>query len=983
MPTSGYAPQQVKQFFGLNTLMDPTNLPFGVSPDCQDVEFLPGLVRSRPGTTAAFSQLGGGTVTVNYLKTYINTQLNLRLLALTPGIASLSSAGGVLYKENPQGTLNIVSQSISANYCNSCSSFTREYLAFGDGQFGTDLPYHFNDTNLDRVSQEGPAVAPGASDESLSWAIAAGTSGAIPQSFSIPANGLSQSGYVVTVVLLPSNTGIAFSKVGDPIQITGAGVAGYNGTWTISAILNGTAIQFVASTQGLAVSGGGLCNFGLVQYVPASGSVPSSYSDGQIIDVTGVGVAGYNSNGQIIRGNIFGGTPGTNGLYPSGSPSIYVFVGSAVFGLAASGGGTVTNAGNVVAGVHKVSVVFETRSGYLTRPAPPTSYTSAGGKRVVVSNIPVGPPNVVARIVIFTASGGDNFFYTTGQGGILSTSMVIADNSTTTATFDFSDATLLAGTNADSLFDLVVLGECSGVLSYFSRLFWWGERNRLQNILNMDFDGGFTNPGSTPNFPFGWVQDTTSSAGGASANASGYPVVFGDAYAIVGNGATVTRGKIAQTLYRDYLGNPVLSPNTAYSIRARIAKNSTLAAGTLHINAHSATGGFTTTGISVTPSQLATWYQEFTATLLTAQTTIPSDLVLQIYADSTPTNNGAFLIDCLEIYPSSSPDVDPSVVRSSGSEDPESFDGVAGFLQVAQGDGTRVTSGFVLRNILYFSKERSLYATADDGQNEPSAWTIQQISAKVGTPSVRGVGLGDEWAVIASQEGLYFFDGGTLGEENKLSKEIQPTWDSINWTYGHLINVTVDTKRKRIYVAAPFGAATTPNKILTMDYVEGFGEGQRKWAPWAISVNSMALVLRDDGTQQLFLGNGAGTGAIYQLDTTYTVHSDDGAAINSYWQSGYAQDSVRLNFGYVVANIVGAGSCNLTLFRGDQTNKTVIRSWTLSQNGFTNMERQIQKQGYRMAVKFGTDAAGDFFSLQGFSLYITPSRFAQVRGINA
>src|SRR5207302_1129128 len=50
----------------------------------------------------------------------------------------------------------------------------------------------------------------------------------------------------------------------------------------------------------------------------------------------------------------------------------------------------------------------------------------------------------------------------------------------------------------------------------------------------------------------------------------------------------------------------------------------------------------------------------------------------------------------------------------------------------------------------------------------------------------------------------------------------------------------------------------------------------RKWAPWNIAANSGALIERSDGTAQFFVGNGAGTGKIYQLSDTQL--SDDGAA---------------------------------------------------------------------------------------------------------
>ena len=978
MALNGYQAMRIREFGGLNTLTDATNLPIWSSPDCQDVEFLPGLVRTRPGLTSQFAALGGGTVTVNYLKTYINSLLQHRLLSLTPGIASLSSAGAVLYKESPQETLNIVSQAISSNYCSSCSAFTREYLAFGDGMFGIDIPRQFDDTNLDRVSQEGPGTAPSVGNEVGPLTIVASPAGISRISgvavIAAP-NGATESGNIVTLTSLAGN--FIFSQPGDSILVAGVAVGGYNGTYTILSISPDFASCTVLNpASGLAASGGGTITFSTYQVFTTTpnnfgvGNGPSGTitdNPGPTITIAGAGVGAYNGTWPV-RSSV-------------GGSSIFINI-AGQFALASSGNGTMQINGNIQAGSHQISVMFVTRNGYITRPAPPGSWIANGGHRALVSNIPIGPPNVVARILIFTAFQGNNFFYIPDGGAIFSGNMVIADNTSTTAIIDFTDELLLSGVVADDFFDLVVLGECLGNISYSSRLFWWGERNQLQNLLNVGFDGGFTNPGSSPNSPLGWIQDQFLSAGGASALAQGFPAYSGDAYAITGNGVIATRGKITQTLFQDYLGNPVVSPSTSYSIRARIAKTSGLAAGTLHINAFSANGGFTTTGISLIPSQLATWYQEFTATLLPSQTSIPSDLVLQIYADGTPTNNQAFLVDCIGIYPTNQPFIDASTIRASKVEDPESYNGVTGFLQVAEGDGTRVTSSFVLRKNLYFSKERSLYVTQDDGANEPSNWSVQQLSEKVGTPSVKGIGIGDEWVIIAAQDGVYYFDGGL---PQKISQEIQPTWDAMNLTVDFLIEVVVDVKRKRVYISIPLGSATSCNKILTLDYTQGFTEPQegvgRKWSPWAIRANSMNLVLRDDGTLPLFIGNGAGNGAIYKLDPSSL--SDDGAAIDSYWQTGFFQDDIRLNFGYIVANIVGNGSMSLTLRKGDQSWATQIRGWFLNSLGYTNVERQIQKQGYRMAVRFETNLAGSNFSMQGVSMYVTEAIWAPARGINA
>ena len=157
----------------------------------------------------------------------------------------------------------------------------------------------------------------------------------------------------------------------------------------------------------------------------------------------------------------------------------------------------------------------------MTRPSAPVSWTSIGNVRANVTGIPSpsGLPNIVARILAFTGAGGDNFYYTTGLDG--APQMQITDNSASSFVVDFSDTALLAGISADSLFQLVELGECAGVISYAERLFWWGERNKQNNWDNLTFDGGFG--GSGFNVPLGWTPDATYFAGGSARYAPGTP----------------------------------------------------------------------------------------------------------------------------------------------------------------------------------------------------------------------------------------------------------------------------------------------------------------------------------------------------------------------------------------------------------------------------------------------------------------------------
>src|SRR5207248_814989 len=444
-----------------------------------------------------------------------------------------------------------------------------------------------------------------------------------------------------------------------------------------------------------------------------------------------------------------------------------------------------------------------------------------------------------------------------------------------------------------------------------------------------------------------------------------------------------------------------------YTVRARCARNAVLSQGTLHIHLFSASGGINTTGLQLTAAPLTTGYVEYTAQLTAPLTTIPSDLVLRVYADGTPNQNGQFYIDCLEIFPTAQP-VNASLVRASRVEDPESYDGIDGLLSIAENNGQAIRAAFKLRERLYFVKEHSLHVTQDDGTNEPSLWAVAEVSRKVGTPSVRGVGIGEDWVVIAHRTGLYIFSG---GEPIKISQEIQPTWNQINWQYAHTLWVTVDTKERRIYIGAPFGAATSPNKILMLDYrdldnAEDIAgrppinitltgrktatDKTRKWSPWNIAANSCALLERSDGTASVALGAGvpagsSATGKIYQLNDAQL--SDDGATIPSYYTTHYFPEravELSLNLGghrklfsYLTMYIEGAGNLALTAYLNSPSVAQVQQSLPLSSPSTKDLELPINVLAERVAFQVGTSQPGAWFRLQKFTPSVRPDPWAQ------
>src|SRR5258707_7887274 len=307
MSIGGTIDAPLELFGGLVTDMAAADLPQGVSPDCQDVSFLQGAVKTRPGILSVFSPIAGNP-TVDYLKTYTQRNLARTLLAL--------DSTGTLWGERTPGVLSQIATGMARNSgASSTSLFGREYLTFHDGQFGIDIPRQYDGTNFDRVSQIGP----------------------------------------------------------------GAGVAAIT-----DIVANISAISRTSGT------------------VTVTTSTPHGLVAGDQVTIAGVTDTSY------------------NGVFPVATlPDSLHFTYAQALSNSTSSGGTAAPVGSIAAGVHQCAVIFVTRQGYLTRPSPPVSWTSAGGVRANVTGIPsvATLPNVVARILAFTGAGGDLFYYTTGLDG--------------------------------------------------------------------------------------------------------------------------------------------------------------------------------------------------------------------------------------------------------------------------------------------------------------------------------------------------------------------------------------------------------------------------------------------------------------------------------------------------------------------------------------------------------------------------------------
>ena len=153
----------------------------------------------------------------------------------------------------------------------------------------------------------------------------------------------------------------------------------------------------------------------------------------------------------------------------------------------ANGMATSASAGNIDTGVRYCAVMFRTRTGYITGftlAATRSANLATGSRRVDLTGIPVSAdPNVIERIIAFTFAGGSDagpYYFIEADDtvdGVSITRTVIPDNTTTTATFNFTDSYLAGLSDISAYFNKVKLPFMSAV-SYskrMRRLFWCGD----------------------------------------------------------------------------------------------------------------------------------------------------------------------------------------------------------------------------------------------------------------------------------------------------------------------------------------------------------------------------------------------------------------------------------------------------------------------------------------------------------------------------
>jgi hypothetical protein len=640
---------------------------------------------------------------------------------------------------------------------------------------------------------------------------------------------------------------------------------------------------------------------------PTTFYVPISYSDGTWT----TGTVGFAWEGTFYVTAVISPTQVQYQQYgPNGSTSAV---------------GTVTPYGQMAPGFHLLRCTFLTRQGAVLKSSPYVKFIANGGQYPQVDDIPIGPENTGARILEFTGADGAYFFYlpipSQINGQVVSTATQINDNTTTSVLLDFSDNSLFAGLATsipgNDLIAQIVLDGSLGFGQYATRLITYGQRNRIQNFLNLGFDGGYSS--TRPTLPLGWTVGAN--PGTLASNPSLPP---SSAWLITVNSDGAQSGVLSQSAYLDAYGNPILTGNTPYTLRVWLqagvvdpSKLSNIFDLNFYAVISSALTGFSSTA-TINGAQMngAGRFVEanFSATMPQA---IPTDMLLTIYATS-PRGNHTVLVDEISAIYSDTPYLDGVLFGSYGNN-AEGIDGESGKFGPVT-DTRKVMDFGVMRETFYMlTQEPSgrLHETTDNGTTEPSGWQVNEVGANCGALSAfsltksqaddTAASGGEEWMAWASLSGGRIFGG---SYPDKISQEIQPDWAQINPAAALTVWCVNDPVERALYFGVPMGAATAPNKLLFMSYRQldsaqsiagsppfkvGFGgkliatDNSRKWSLWNMSMNGAALMYRVAGTLSLVLGagNGAapgvgGFGNVYTLNPNkYT--DDDYGRVNSYY----------------------------------------------------------------------------------------------------
>lgn len=641
----------------------------------------------------------------------------------------------------------------------------------------------------------------------------------------------------------------------------------------------------------------------------------------------------------------------------------------------------------IEAGNRVVAIVYETVTGYTTgRPYVWAQITTAGNKMLRIQDIPIGPSWVRARTIYISAANDFSELYALPR-------FTINNNTTTFLDVDFTDAELIGGGRTLSpLFFLKGANPWDSITTFGNRLVYWRNYSRLEPSLfldpatstmnsvgfwNLDFNDEVLNPANA----YSWSYPTPGSGEWVAAPAG----ALGNCYRLIGDGGVLAHGTIYQQANNSASGYVYAAQGKSHGIRLRWKRSAGAIAGTLRVRLETVTAGLVKTTLAdITESVVgftpAWWHVSSKSSVI--ETPDAAYIKVSIWSEGLTVGESIY-VDMVEVY-----EVDEArqkgTIHFSTLYHPEEVDLRYDEVVVGALDGQGISAAFELRGSLYVVKDLSLWSmTQNDG--EPNNWGIQKVSDEVGTRSHDAVGLGEGFAIIAGRRGAYSFDGGL---PQRISTEIQPTWDSIEWNnWEQKLFTLVDVTQRRIVIGGIEDATSAFE--LVADFQEGLD--RRKWSKWTLGARCAAMQ-RDVDTYRMVVGTSenAVSQGLFRLGVFGTDSYDaqpnpapGGASLLPipawYETAPIGAEMGRSLFGAITAKIGGGGIVQTSYVRPGGVVLALPERF-LDPDSNHDMEVYTNQSDTQLGVRIATDEG--YWSLRRLAVWTKPAPYATTRGHN-
>lgn len=314
-------------------------------------------------------------------------------------------------------------------------------------------------------------------------------------------------------------------------------------------------------------------------------------------------------------------------------------------------------------------------------------------------------------------------------------------------------------------------------------------------------------------------------------------------------------------------------------------------------------------------------------------------------------------------------DTKESVARVSKSGEPESFNGITGFVVVNPSENQGLKYSVPLRGDLHLFKSQRHFMTRNSG-NEPVFWPVIPIDSAIGTEPYGVAQVLDskgqtlDQLILISRQGLQQFDG--AHKEFPLSFVIRDVWDRINVSVLYKSQLCLDPINKRLYCLIPVDGSSTVNMLLMGDYQNGIAWDSIRWSIWSFtSISPRSCIVDTKFSDQTPIFRLGASSHVYNLNPS--LLNDDSAIIPDpeieLPLMSVEDDGWINHFGGLRTRAVGSGFLQATFSSLDRAITQVTKSIPLSVSPGRELTVLANFKAEKASLSLKTQSINEWFHI--------------------